>query len=127
LRPLAPTEPRASLVGHGGSPSRADAPAIAAGKLNTSTTKHRERAEGARVGTGAPEGPGIRQRNALKSQTTTQALPTFLTVKETADLLRTTPKAIYIKAERQQLPGAVRFGKRRLLIQAEVLLQSLHQ
>lgn len=36
----------------------------------------------------------------------------LLTVEETAELLRTTPKSIYNMVERQQLPGVVRVGRR---------------
>ena len=40
------------------------------------------------------------------------ALPVFLTVDETADLLRTSRKAIYVMAERGQPPGVTRIGRR---------------
>ncbi len=54
------------------------------------------------------------------------ALPTFLTADETADLLRTTRKAIYVMAERGQLPGVTRIG-RRLLVRGDALLDWLDQ
>ena len=38
--------------------------------------------------------------------------PVFLTVDETADLLRTSRKAIYAMIERGLLPGVVRLGRR---------------
>jgi excisionase family DNA binding protein len=44
----------------------------------------------------------------------------LLTVDETADFLRTTPKAVYHMAERGQLPGIVRIG-RRVLVRREDL------
>ena len=50
----------------------------------------------------------------------------LLTVTEAADLLRTTPKAIYVMAEREQLPGVTRIG-RRLLVNRRRLLDWLDQ
>lgn len=55
-----------------------------------------------------------------------QKLPLFATVDETADLLRTTRKAIYAMIERGQLPGVTRIG-RRVLIRTADLLHWLHQ
>jgi len=52
--------------------------------------------------------------------------PVLATVNEVADLLRTTSKAIYAMAERRQLPGTVRIG-RRLLFRREELLEWLRQ
>ena len=57
---------------------------------------------------------------------TADELPVLLTADETADLLRTTRAAIYAMAERGQLPGVTRIG-RRLLIRADVLLDWLDQ
>jgi excisionase family DNA binding protein len=54
------------------------------------------------------------------------ALPTLLTVDDTADLLRTTRRAIYAMVERQQLPGVIRI-RRRVLIRADDLLHWLDQ
>jgi excisionase family DNA binding protein len=51
-------------------------------------------------------------------------VPSFLTAAETATLLRTSRKAIYAMAERGQLPGATRIG-RRLLIRSDILLDWL--
>jgi excisionase family DNA binding protein len=51
-------------------------------------------------------------------------LPLLLPVESAAEVLHTTPKAIYAMAERGQLPGAVRVG-RRLLIRRDELLDSL--
>ena len=56
----------------------------------------------------------------------TTPLPVFLTAVETADLLRTTRKAIYVMAERGQLPGVTRIG-RRLLVRRDALLDWLDQ
>jgi excisionase family DNA binding protein len=50
--------------------------------------------------------------------------PIFLTIPETADLLRTSPKAIYAMVERGQLPGVTRIG-RRVLVRRDALLRSL--
>jgi hypothetical protein len=66
------------------------------------------------VGTGAPE------------TASDQGLPILLTAAETAILLRTTPKAVYAMAERSQLPGITRIG-RRLLIRSDDLLGWLNQ
>jgi excisionase family DNA binding protein len=49
------------------------------------------------------------------------ALPMLLTVRETAELLRTTDKAIYTMVERAQLPGVTRVGRRVLVRSAELL------
>lgn len=53
-------------------------------------------------------------------------LPPLLTVDETAVLLRTSRKAVYAMAERAQLPGVTRIG-RRLLIRSVELLDWLDQ
>jgi excisionase family DNA binding protein len=49
-----------------------------------------------------------------------------MTVPEVAELLRTSTKAIYALAERGQLPGVTRLG-RRLLFRSDVLLDWLRQ
>jgi excisionase family DNA binding protein len=54
------------------------------------------------------------------------ALPILLTVDETADLLRTTRRAIYAMIERHQLPGVIRV-RRRMLLRADDLLEWLEQ
>ncbi len=50
-----------------------------------------------------------------------EGLPRYLTPDETAELLRTTRKAIYLMIERRQLPGVTRIGRRVLLRSADVL------
>jgi excisionase family DNA binding protein len=49
---------------------------------------------------------------------------TFLTIPETADLLRTSRKVIYCMIERGQLAGVTRIG-RRVLVNRDALLRSL--
>lgn len=46
--------------------------------------------------------------------------PELLTVDEVAALLRTTKKAVYLQAERGNLPGAVKLGRRLLFRRDEV-------
>ncbi len=53
-------------------------------------------------------------------------LPLLLTVAETAELLRTSPKAIYAMAGRGMLPGVTRLG-RRLLIRSDQLIRWLDE
>jgi excisionase family DNA binding protein len=45
----------------------------------------------------------------------------LMTVGEVATLLRTTPKAIYCMAERNQLPSATRIGRRLLFHRDDML------
>ena len=42
-------------------------------------------------------------------------LPLFLTIYETADVLRKTRKGVYVMIERGQLPGVTRVGRRVLI------------
>ena len=53
-------------------------------------------------------------------------LPSLLTADETAELLRTTRKAVYAMVGRGQLPGVTRIG-RRLLVRRDVLVDWLDQ
>jgi excisionase family DNA binding protein len=55
-----------------------------------------------------------------------EVLSVLLTAGETADLLRTSRKGVYAMAERGQLPGVTRIG-RRLLVRRDVLLDWLDQ
>jgi excisionase family DNA binding protein len=48
-------------------------------------------------------------------------LPILLTVPEAADLLRTTPTAVYAMVARAQLPGVTRLGRRVLIRSADLL------
>jgi len=52
--------------------------------------------------------------------------PVLLTVDETAELLRTTRRAIYAMVERHQLPAVIRI-RRRALFRADDLLHWLDQ
>jgi excisionase family DNA binding protein len=53
-------------------------------------------------------------------------LPLLVTVDEVADLLRTTPTAVYAMVARQQIPGVTRLG-RRVLFRSDDLLKWLDQ
>jgi excisionase family DNA binding protein len=48
--------------------------------------------------------------------------PLLLTIDEVAALLRTTRKAVYAMAERAQLPGLTRIGRRLLVRRDDLLL-----
>ena len=52
--------------------------------------------------------------------------PLLLTVAETADLLRTSPKAVYAMVARGQLPGVIRIG-RNLRFRRDALLDWINQ
>ena len=52
--------------------------------------------------------------------------PLLLTVVETADLLRTSPKAVYAMVELRQLLGVIRIGLN-LLFRRDVLLDWIDQ
>jgi excisionase family DNA binding protein len=54
------------------------------------------------------------------------AWPSLLTIIEVAALLRTSRKAVYAMAERAQLPGVTRIG-RRLLVRRDDLLSWLDE
>ena len=47
--------------------------------------------------------------------------PVYLKVSEAADLLRTTPKAVYNMVERGLMPAARRLGRRVLFNRAELI------
>jgi excisionase family DNA binding protein len=55
-----------------------------------------------------------------------EAIPYMLTVADVAELLRTTPKAVYAMIDRGLLPGVTKVG-RRLLIRRDDLLQWLNR
>ena len=67
-------------------------------------------------------GPVQRERRRLDSP----MVPVLLTVDETADMLRTTRRAIYAMIARRQLPGVIRI-RRRVLVRANDLLHWLDQ
>jgi excisionase family DNA binding protein len=68
---------------------------------------------------GSAEGPG-------PSHPSIDALPLLLTMSEVAVLLRTSRKAVYAMAERGQLAGLTRIG-RRLLVRRDDLLSWLDE
>jgi excisionase family DNA binding protein len=53
-------------------------------------------------------------------------MPMLLTVRDAAELLRTTNRAVYALIERRQLPGVLRIG-RRVLLRADHRLHWLDQ
>jgi excisionase family DNA binding protein len=61
---------------------------------------------------------------ASTAMNTHESLPLLLTVNETATLLRTTRKAVYVMIERGLLPGVTRIG-RRVLVRSTDLLDFL--
>ncbi|HET6437188.1 MAG TPA: helix-turn-helix domain-containing protein [Anaeromyxobacter sp.] len=71
---------------------------------------------------------GERARPSSIAATAAIPLPgqLLLTVPQVARLLGTTPKAIYHRAERGQLPGVVRVG-RRLRVRRDRLLQYIEE
>lgn len=48
-------------------------------------------------------------------------LPLLLTIPEVADILRTSPKAVYCMASEGKLPGLVKVGRRTLVRRGELL------
>jgi excisionase family DNA binding protein len=71
-------------------------------------------------GAGAPARVGPSNGPSIDS------LPVLLTMAEVAAMLRTSRKAIYAMAERRQLPGLTRIG-RRLLVRRDDLLSWLDE
>ena len=63
----------------------------------------------------------------METMSRNRELPTLLTVKEVADLLRTSTKSIYAMNKRGQLPGATKIGQRRLLFRRDALVDWLDQ
>jgi excisionase family DNA binding protein len=74
------------------------------------------------AGSGTPSDRDTRLVERRRQRT----LPILLTIDETADLLRTTRRAIYAMVERRQLPGIVRV-RRRVLVRSQELLDWLDQ
>lgn len=98
------------------------------GGLDVEAVRTRHRVKG-----GDGRGPGDREpghlargatRITVRAELPGDGLPVLLTVDETADLLRTTRKAVYSMVGRGQLSGVTRIG-RRLLIRTRDLLSWL--
>ena len=74
-----------------------------------------------------PRGEDGPERQSHQPRTgESRSLPQLETVADVADLIRSTPKAIYTMVERGQIPGVIRIG-RRLLFRRESLLQWLSE
>ena len=78
------------------------------------------------MASGSEELRTMNSRTASSRDQTSRSVPMLLTAKETADVLRTSPKAVYMMIERAQLPGVVRIG-RRVLIEEDALVDWLRQ
>lgn len=82
----------------------------------------RHQAQGGRVGRPARHQPGSSKSVRPPVEVpTTLGLPVLFTVDEAADLLRTTRRAVYVMAERDQLPGLTRIGRRMLVRSCDLL------
>jgi excisionase family DNA binding protein len=57
-----------------------------------------------------------RRAGSTTSPSSLDALPPLLTIEEVAAVLRTSRKGIYAMAERRQLPGLTRIGRRLLVV-----------
>jgi hypothetical protein len=71
-----------------------------------------------------PVGPDKGDRH--QAPVSRDALPLLLTVTAAAEVLRTSPKAVYMMAQRGMLAGVVRVG-RRLLVRRDEMLDSLDE
>ena len=69
---------------------------------------------------------GISERTPSRPRAAQEAWPPLLTASEVAIALRTSRKAVYAMAERAQLPGVTRIG-RRLLVRRDDLLSWLDE
>ena len=58
---------------------------------------------------------------AASDRTPSACVPVLLTPDEVAKVLRTSRKAIYVMAQRGQLPGVVRVGRRLLFDQSRLV------
>ena len=76
--------------------------------------------------TTGPQAVGGELRTAPSSAGRVDSRPVLLTVDETAQLLRTTRKAVYALIERRQIPGVTKLG-RRVLVRSDELLDWLRQ
>ena len=135
LSPEFPSASRARVVdgprqGHSGvvkkEPIAVDFPAIA-----PFATRWKEvRSNTSLASTPPTESQADRDRERRAGSTTSlsslDALPPLLTIEEVAAVLRTSRKGVYAMAERRQLPGLTRIG-RRLLVRRDDLLSWLDE
>jgi hypothetical protein len=68
-----------------------------------------------------PQVPGERVRIEK------QELPPMMTIAEAGELLRTSPRALYMRIRRGGMPGVVRIGSRRLMVKTDEFLRELHR
>jgi excisionase family DNA binding protein len=51
----------------------------------------------------------------------------MMTIEEAAEVLRTSPRALYMRIRRGAMPGVVRIGSRRLMVKTDEFLRELHR
>ena len=95
------------------SPARGSRATVASSGPWETTTRHTFDRSGPRL-------------SAAVSAPSLEVLPPLLTIAEVAAVLRTSRKAVYAMAERAQLPGVTRIG-RRLLVRRDDLLSWLDE
>lgn len=93
-------------------------------------TRHKEDAPGdqadgilrSRPRRAALRGTGASPRDPAQPPAAATGLPPYLLIPEAAELLRTSPKAVYALVDRGQLPGVRRVGRRLLISRDELLV-----
>ena len=81
-----------------------------------------DRARADVAGSASQGPPGKRSTGAVRGTQDPSSMPYLLTVDEAAEFLRTTPKALYARVARRQIPGVVR-DARRVLFRRDHLLK----